>query len=72
MSLVKNENGELPAYAWPGGYPMFYVAKDSSVLCPTCANQETENIEAGDANWEDPDMHCDQCTRRIESAYAED
>ncbi len=25
-----------------------------------------------DINWEDPDLYCDHCNRRIESAYAED
>ena len=29
-------------------------------------------IDAYDANYEDPDLHCDHCHKRIESAYAED
>ena len=66
---------ELPRWAWPGGYPMFYVAlEDGTVYCPSCANQEdaAPEITAGDVNWEDPELYCDGCGSRIESAYAED
>jgi hypothetical protein len=28
-------------------------------------------VEALDVNWEDPDLFCDHCGNRIESAYAE-
>jgi hypothetical protein len=35
---MRMENGNLPAYAWPGGYPIYYVAADNGVLCPVCAN----------------------------------
>ena len=23
--LLSDNSGEFPAYAWPGGYPMYYV-----------------------------------------------
>ena len=29
-------------------------------------------VTAHDANWENPDLYCDHCSSRIESAYAED
>lgn len=76
------KKGKYDHYAWPGGYPLFYVTKDSGVLCPTCANENAElckdkddpqwYIVATDANWEDPDLYCDHCNKRIESTYAED
>jgi hypothetical protein len=28
-------------------------------------------VEALDVNWENPDLYCDHCGARIESAYAE-
>lgn len=28
----------LDAYAWPGGYPMYYVNRGDAI-CPDCANQ---------------------------------
>lgn len=38
--------GHLVSYAWPGGYPVYYICKDESVLCADCANQqEKENAE---------------------------
>jgi len=76
---------ELDAYAWPGGYPVFYVEKGfsgESVVCRKCANHtvnETETaaentshrIVGWDINYEDPDLYCSACGDRIESAYAE-
>jgi hypothetical protein len=77
--MRQSNDNKLPAYAWPGGYPIFYLAKDNGVLCPTCANEfnpERDNDEqleaiAGDVNWEDPTLYCENCNKRIESAYAE-
>jgi hypothetical protein len=82
-SIDRDSNGKLPSYAWPGGYPIFYLTQDDAVLCPQCANGENGsdtlvqddpqwNVTAHDINWEDPDMTCEHCNRRIESAYAED
>jgi len=77
---MRLENGQLPAFAWPGGYPVYYLAKDDGVLCPKCANAfnpATDNDEqlepvAADVNWEDNSLYCEHCNARIESAYAED
>ncbi len=68
----------LTAYAWPGGYPIFYLAADGETLHPKCAQKfvyldshERERIIAGDVNWEDEDMTCAECNKKIESAYGE-
>ena len=69
-------------YAWPGGYPLFAITNDGAALCKHCAKSERSSIgtttgtdgwtvEALDVNWEDPDLFCDHCGARIESAYAE-
>ena len=69
-------------YAWPGGYPLFAITNDGAALCKHCAKSERSSIgtttgsdgwtvEALDVNWEDPDLCCDHCGARIESAYAE-
>jgi hypothetical protein len=80
-----DENGEYPAYAWPGGYPVYYIMKDNGVLCPDCVNNERPKhlddeypdddqwIVAGqDINYEDADLYCDHCNEKIECAYCED
>ncbi len=67
-------------YAWPGGYPIFYITEDGGVLCPDCANTEDTTdtddpqwrIVGAEVNYEDPELYCDNCNGRIESAYAED
>jgi hypothetical protein len=67
--------------AWPGCYPLFYATKDNGTLCPKCANDNIEltlsddpqwKIEHVDINYEDNDMHCDNCNEKIPSAYGDD
>ena len=31
---LKDENGKLISYAWPGGYPIVYLDKSGEILCP--------------------------------------
>ena len=71
-------------YAWPGGYPLFLITTDGGALCVACGRKEYKriayavrhalndgwNAAAVDVNWEDPDLYCDHCNTRIESAYA--
>ena len=66
-------DGKLRSYTSIGGYPLFYVTKSNNCLCPNCAdnNDLDDSIVAVDANWENPDLYCDQCSARIESAYAD-
>ena len=32
-------NHDLPAYAWPGGYPIWYYDGDMNSLCAECASK---------------------------------
>jgi hypothetical protein len=69
----RNTDGTLAAYCWPGGYPLYYQDREDNVLCPNCAGKQGYSpIVACSVNWEDPDLTCDDCSKRIESAYAED
>lgn len=74
----------LPDYAWPGGYPMYYVFNDGVACCPKCANANIVAIDEGrnnshggwplggyDVNYEDAYLSCDHCGKYIESAYAD-
>jgi hypothetical protein len=69
-------------YAWPGGYPLHAITSDGSCLCRHCCATERLNIAtttghdgwsvtALAVNWEDPELCCDHCSERIESAYGE-
>ena len=78
--------GRAEAFAWPGGYPIFYVTSDGASLCPSCVTKERAQIMRSthersrdgwaitgrDINWEDPELFCEHCDKRIESAYAEE
>lgn len=72
-------------YSWPGGYPCYFVTSDGAALCFECARKQGSSItaairdglhdgwkvEAVDINWEDGELTCDHCSKRIESAYAD-
>ena len=36
----------LPAFAWPGGYQLYYVFADGGALCPDCVNANVADIDA--------------------------
>ena len=73
-------------YAWPGGYPKFFITADGAALSYAAVKAEWRTIcsayirEAGhnngwmiagaDVNWEDSELICDHTGNRIESAYA--
>ena len=77
---------ERGPYAWPGGYPKFFVMTDGEGLCYACAGEEKRRIRAAirrddstggwipagvDVNWEDSNLFCCHCNKPIESAYGE-
>ena len=73
--ITRDSNGNLPSFAWPGGYPMYYFAENTGqVFCPECANQSDAEPEIThyDINWENEDMYCDGCSIQIEPAYISD
>jgi len=72
-------------YAWPGGYPTFYLTEDGDALCHDCARfHRRELLEAIaddngsgwrvvclEVNYEEPDLQCDHCHKLIPSAYVD-
>ncbi len=75
---IKDAAGQYPSYAWPGGYPLFYICADCGVLCADCANKNKHldtpddkqwHIVAYDINYEDTSLYCDNCNQIIECAY---
>ena len=74
---TRNSDRSLPAYAWPGGYPVLYLDKDNEVLCAKCA---TEDLAEGDGllsmvgyfvHYEGPSEFCADCNAEVESAYGD-
>ncbi len=72
-------------YAWPGGYPLFFLCDDGAALCCDCVKAERRQILESiahnqhdgwrvigqDINWEDDMLLCDNCSDHIESAYGD-
>ena len=73
--LPLDAHGKLLSFAFPGGYPLFYLDGENSTLCPECANNalhdEVEDFRpvAVAMNCEDLALFCDQCSKLIEAAY---
>lgn len=77
---------EQGPYAWPGGYPLYFVLEAGEALSFDTAKEEADRIReelrdkcdpewrpiAVEVNWEDPHLYCAHTNRRIESAYAEE
>ena len=74
-------------YAWPGGYPLYFIASDGEALSFKAVRENWREIvsahlrgdktggwliEGVNANWEDPHLFCAHTSERIESAYAEE
>ena len=73
------------AYAWPGGYPIYFFCADGEALSFDAAvenaglirdaiisraDKQWEVVAYG-VNWEHGDLYCAHTGKRIESAYAE-
>lgn len=74
VNELRDDKGQLPAYAWPGGYPIMYFDTDMSVICPKCANLLDWNdagITAFQLHMEGPAETCENCYTQIDSAYGD-
>ena len=87
LDEIRDKNGKLPHYAWPGGYQILYLCEDDSILCPECVNDE-DLVYTGEhhpdswsdprwhvvgqlVNWEGPPETCDHCNVVFASEYGE-
>ncbi len=74
-------------YAWPGGYPRFFVTADGGVLSFGAARECRREIlsaldrrdsssgwavDGVDVNYEDRELTCDHTGERIGCAYGDD
>lgn len=81
-TIPRDSDGKAQAYAWPGGYPIYYLTDDGDTLCPSCCDTERAQIESSDGrdgwgivgaavNYEDPAMFCCHCDKQIPAAYVD-
>jgi hypothetical protein len=73
----------LGPYAWPGGYPCYFVCADGEALSFDAARANADlvrdavimqdhsgwNVIGFCVNWEDSDLRCSHTNLPIESAY---
>jgi len=81
VGLPRDDRGILESHAWPGGYPILYLDRENSAMCPACAircdDEETAERHpefvpvAAFIHWEGQPITCDDCGNEIESAYGE-
>lgn len=90
ITTVEEFDAALAAgpYAWPGGYPLYFVMADGEAVAFAAVKEEQALFRqavaersafdselraiAIEVNWEDPALFCAHTGERIESAYAED
>jgi hypothetical protein len=89
MMTIAQFRAEMRAgrYAWPGGYPRFFVTADGGVLsfgaARECRREILSALGRGDSrsewtvvavdiNYEDQGLTCDHTGERIECAYGDD
>jgi hypothetical protein len=73
-------------YAWPGGYPTYFVDQNGDALSHEAVRSEWSqvvetfifkirntgwNIAGIEINWENANLTCEHTGKRIPSAYAE-
>lgn len=70
-NLLEMGGDELPAFAFPGGYPMYYIGEFGDAICPDCANEDLSDLVGYDTYLEGPPLVCGHCNAPIESAYGD-
>jgi hypothetical protein len=74
------------AYAWPGGYPLYFISSDGAALSFNSAKSQRRNVlwsianncndgwrvVAVGVNWEDSELYCAHSGEKIPSAYGDD
>lgn len=73
-------------YAWPGGYPLYFVMSDGEAMSFEAAKANRRlilealrdrdsrcgwRVVGMDINWEDSDLYCCDTNKKINSAYGE-
>jgi len=74
-------------YAWPGGYPLYFIMADGEALSFAAARENLRlvlgaiqdqeprgqwRIMGVDVNWDDTELTCAHTGERIQSAYGDD
>ena len=73
-------------FAWPGGYPLYFVADDGEALSFDAVRDNFRSVLSSmrsrtndgwrvvgcEINYEDAGLYCAHTGKRIESAYTED
>ena len=56
------------------GYPLWYMIDDYKCQCNECATVSKSEGQSAEeqVNWDDSNLWCDECSEKIESAYADD
>jgi hypothetical protein len=77
LETIKTDDGQLPTFAFPGGYPMFYLDGHNSILCAKCANESLSDADEIDSfrpvesgvHYEGDPLNCENCSENIDPAY---
>lgn len=82
---LKNAIRQGP-YAWPGGYPIYFITDDGEAISYDTVKSEYRlilksvkdrtndgwRVVAVDINWEDDDLYCCHSNEKIQPAYGKE
>ena len=61
----RGADGQPPAYAFPGGYPILYDVGDT-LLCASCTHDEDpDDIVGFDISYDGENPSCDECGETV-------
>lgn len=77
MQALRRESkagDELPAFAWPGGFPLVYQTKHGEIVCPKCVQtyqRDEDPLADACCYYEGACLACVECDAEIASAYGD-
>jgi len=73
LDAIRDSDGKLPSFSWPGAYTIIYITRDGLTICPDCANKPVTEFDDPAVAYgsfdEGAPIACDDCGRDIESSY---
>lgn len=72
LGLTYGDTIQARTHTDVGGYPILYLDRQSSVICPECAAElesDGERMSASFIHWEGEPAFCEECSMEVESAY---
>lgn len=72
LGVLPVNRDPLPAFAWPGGYPLYYGFRDGGVICPDCVNKNVADIDAANRGERRHNSHGGWAVDAVDTNWEDD